>query len=74
MSVMIIAVMAFITVWLGAIPVFILQDKKAWNKGICRKCGGMLYHADTDSQGGKLWCCEQCHRMFWTSWIRGVTK
>lgn len=68
---MIWVLIAIITVWLGAIPVFVLQDRRTWNGGVCRKCGGRLHHADTDSQGGKLWVCEQCHCRFWTSWIRG---
>lgn len=74
MSVTIIFLIAFVAIWLGAIPVFVLQERKEWNNGVCRKCGGKLYHADTDSQGGKLWVCEQCHSGLWTSWIRGVTE
>lgn len=63
-----------VLVWLGAIPVFVFQERKAWNNGICRRCGGKLYHADTDSQGGKMWRCEKCGGVLWTSWIRGVPK
>ena len=74
MSVMTITLIVVIAVWLGMIPVFILQDRKIWNKGVCRKCGGKLKHTQTDSQGGKLWVCEQCHNGLWTSWIRGVDK
>lgn len=74
MSVITIALIVVIAVWLGLIPVFILQDRKSWNGGVCRKCGGKLYHAQDDSQGGKLWMCEQCHSALWTNWIRGVAK
>lgn len=62
---------SLIVVWLGLIPVFIISDRKAYNKGICRKCKAKLRHADTDSQGGDLWVCDNCGYHFWTSWVRG---
>ncbi len=61
----------FGAIWLGAIPVFIISEKRAYNKGVCRSCGGHLRHASTDSQGGKLWICKDCGKGFWTSWISG---
>ena len=63
-----------IAIWLGAIPIFIISDRKAYNNGICRKCNGKLRHADTDSQGDKLWVCDNCGNYLWTSWIKGVKE
>ena len=53
------------------IAFLIFLDKKNYNNGICTKCGGKLYHEDTDSQGGKMWVCDSCKTTLWTSWIDG---
>lgn len=36
-------------------------EKKAWNKGICPKCGGKLKQIGGDSMG---YMCESC-REYW---------
>jgi len=48
-------------------------ERKQFNNGKCRKCGGNLYHFDTDSQGGRGYSCENirgqgCGGGAWVSW------
>lgn len=45
-----------------------LGEKKAFNKGRCPKCYGELKHFDTDSQGGKGYCCENRDYYTWVSY------
>jgi len=66
---LIIVPLVLVAVWTGFIPLFIYQDRKAFNDGIC-KCGGHLHHFDDDSQGGQGWICEKCGRVVWLDWIR----
>lgn len=46
-------------------------EYKSFNKGICPKCGKHLIHFDTDSQGGRGYCCRKCVYFTWISydWI-----
>lgn len=46
-------VVFFAFTWLA-----ILWEKHDYNKGICKCCGKPLRHFDTDSQGGRLYTCE----------------
>ena len=39
-------------------------ERKAYNNGICPKCYGKLIQFDTDSQGGRMFKCE--NRDYWT--------
>lgn len=54
---------------LVAIPVGIglavFNERKHWNRGVCRKCAGRWLYFDTDSQGGRGYKCEGGH----TVWI-----
>lgn len=43
-------------------------EKKDFNNGICPKCGNKLYHFDTDSQGGRGYCCHKCPYFTWINW------
>lgn len=36
-------------------------EMKAWNNGICKKCGGKWRQFDTDSQGGRGYKCDGGH-------------
>lgn len=54
----------------GVILLFILvywlayrSDKKRWNVGYCRECGGKWKQYDTDSQGGRMYKCPKNHRV-----------
>ena len=37
------------------------NEKKKWNKGRCPICGKPWIHFDTDSQGGRMYRCENWH-------------
>lgn len=37
------------------------QEKKNWNNGVCPYCGKPWMHYDTDSQGGRMYRCENWH-------------
>ena len=37
------------------------SEKKDWNKGICPQCGKPWIRFDTDSQGGRMYRCENWH-------------
>lgn len=37
------------------------SEKKDWNNGICPHCGKPWIHFDTDSQGGRMYRCENWH-------------
>lgn len=37
------------------------QEKKNWNRGYCPTCGKPWIHYDTDSQGGRMYRCENWH-------------
>lgn len=41
----------------------ILYEKREYNNGICKCCGKKLRHFDTDSQGGRLYTCEDMHTL-----------
>lgn len=61
---------AFIFLLLALIPILIIRhyEKKDYNEGRCKTCGGKLRYFDTDSQGGRGYRCENCHRVVWVSW------
>lgn len=46
-------------------------EYKDFNNGICPKCGKQLKYFDTDSQGGRGYCCNECRYFTWVSyhWI-----
>lgn len=41
----------------------ILAEKHEYNNGLCKCCGKKLRHFDTDSQGGRLYTCEDMHTL-----------
>lgn len=43
-------------------------ERKKFNNGVCPKCGKQLKHFDTDSQGGRGYCCNDCHYFTWVSY------
>lgn len=52
-------------------PLVLLGSKlesKDFNKGVCRVCGKKLRHFDTDSQGGRLYTCENFHTLVCVSY------
>ena len=51
--------------------IFYLYEVKKYNNGICPHCGGKIEHFDTDSQGGRGYCCTKCRKYYiWISWFR----
>lgn len=51
-----------------AIPANIHMEKKAYNRGFCRNCGGRLKLFDMDSQGGRGYWCSECNYHTWVSY------
>lgn len=45
-----------------------MEKHKEFNNGVCPKCGKQLKHFDTDSQGGRGYCCNDCHYFTWVSY------
>ena len=47
------------------------NEKKSYNKGICKECGTELRHFDNDSQGARGYVCDNCQHTVWVSypWI-----
>ena len=52
---------------LGGITGYILE-KKAFNNGICPKCGNHMRMFDEDSQGGRGYECNECDYGCWVSY------
>lgn len=46
----------------------ICYEKRLFNKGICRKCGGRLNWFDCDSQFGRGYACQECDNIVWVSY------
>lgn len=59
-----IAILAMIVGVLWAIN----SERKAYNNGICTKCGGKLRLFDCDSQGGRGYHCDGCDNIVWVSY------
>ena len=60
---------------LGAASVMVLvtrlaawSEAKSFNKGICKNCNTELRYFDTDSQGGRGYCCDKCNNQVWVSY------
>lgn len=45
-----------------------LAEGKAFNCGSCSSCGRKWRRYDTDSQGGRGYTCDHCHRGTWISY------
>ena len=45
-----------------------IMDKKDFNNGKCRECGGDLELFDIDSQGGRGYKCPRCNTYLWISY------
>lgn len=43
-------------------------EYRGFNKGTCPKCGRPLRWFDTDSQGGRGYCCNKCKYYTWVSY------
>jgi len=61
----------FVIILLIGSPIFALHaiksEKKEFNNGICPRCKSRLVHADTDSQGGRLYTCPGCNK--YSTWV-----
>ena len=64
---MVIAAVIFIGLCLGCIWAY-CGEKRDYNKGKCPKCYGELRQFDTDSQGGRGYCCENSDYYTWVSY------
>lgn len=45
------------------------SEKKLWNNGFCYVCGTPWKYFDTNSQGGRGYCCDSCQDKIWISWV-----
>lgn len=59
---------ALIILVITGILIGMYLEYKEFNNGICPKCGKRLKHFDTDSQGGRGYCCCDCHYFTWVSY------
>lgn len=52
------------------VPSTIRSERKKFNNGVCPICGERLEHFDTDSGGGRGYCCRSTkHRYYvWVSY------
>lgn len=59
----------FLIITITCICVLIARhlEKKDWNNGYC-SCGEPWKHFTTDSQGGRGYCCDKCHKHIWISY------
>ena len=57
-----------ITFVLSGIIYGIYAEKHNFNNGYCPRCGGKLKYFDTDSQGGRGYCCDKCKYFTWVSY------
>ena len=44
-------------------------EKREWNNGVCRHCGGMWRSFDIDSSGAIGYKCQSGHSI-WISWFK----
>lgn len=49
-------------------------ERREFNRGTCRKCGGRYRYFDTDSQGGDGYCCDKCGKVIWVNWMNREVK
>ena len=45
----------------------VMSEKRAYNNGVCKRCGNRLEHFDNDSQGGRGYMCK-CGYCVWVSY------
>lgn len=67
MMVIIICILIVILVISGILTAMYFEYKD-FNNGICPRCGKRLKHFDTDSQGGRGYCCNSCKYFTWVSY------
>ena len=64
--VIIVCIAALIMLFTGYIASSI--EAKDFNDGKCPNCNKKLKHFDTDSQGGRGYCCRECGYYTWVSY------
>lgn len=50
------------------IPTAIILEKRDYNRGFCKECGGRLKLFSIDSQGGRGYWCRNCNYHTWVSY------
>jgi predicted RNA-binding Zn-ribbon protein involved in translation (DUF1610 family) len=61
-------ILLIIALMVGLPLIGIHLEKEGYNNGRCPKCGKSLYHFDTDSQGGRGYCCPDCYYATWVTY------
>lgn len=64
----ILCVILGILISLLIISVGVFLEKRDFNNGICPDCGATLRFFDTDSQGGRGYCYDNCLYHTWVSY------
>lgn len=60
-------VFILIALFIVGTTIGITLEKKGFNNGICPHCNNKMRNFDTDSQGGRGYCCE-CGYHTWVSY------
>lgn len=47
--------------------VVVQSERKDYNNGFCPKCGHPWRYFDSDSQGGRGYCCDKCGNVIWVN-------
>ena len=63
-----ICIVVGVVIFISMMMLGIYLESRAYNKGICPECGDNLRNFDTDSQGGRGYCCDKCGYNTWVSY------
>ena len=64
----IISVIVVVSILIVPVLYFRNREKKDYNNGYCPKCGEFYRWFDSDSQGGRGYCCDRCGHHCWVSY------
>lgn len=60
-NVLIVAMAIMVVVFIVGVSYGVLSEKAQWNNGVCKVCGAKWKQFDMDSQGGRMYRCENWH-------------
>ena len=66
---MTLAIIVPVVLGIGLAVTGVLLEKRDFNNGFCPHCKQRLKFFDTDSQGGRGYCCRDCNYVTWVSWL-----
>lgn len=65
---MILTIIVPVVLGIGLVATGIILEKRDFNNGFCPHCNQRLKFFDTDSQGGRGYCCPGCNYITWVSY------